>query len=105
VTTTKKESKPVTKDPICGMTVEEATVLTPIAMERRSTFAATTVDKRFRLRPPVSRRRASLEAAVDNNAANEGVISAATGRVAVRVIYTDEEWMIAKTVCRVLGLG
>lgn len=38
------------------------------------------------------------------NAANEGVISAATGRVAVRVIHTDEERMIAKTVCRVLGL-
>ena len=34
----------------------------------------------------------------------EGVISAATGRVAVRVIPTDEEWMIAKTVCSVLGL-
>ena len=39
------------------------------------------------------------------NAANEGVISAAAGRVAVRVIRTDEELMIAKTVCRVLGLG
>jgi acetate kinase len=39
------------------------------------------------------------------NAANEGVISAAVSRVAVRVIHTDEERMIAKTVCRVLGLG
>ena len=39
------------------------------------------------------------------NAASEGVISAAASRVAVRVIHTDEEWMIAKTVCRVLGLG
>ncbi len=39
------------------------------------------------------------------NAANEGVISAAAGRVAVRVIRTDEEHMIAKTVCCVLGLG
>ena len=39
------------------------------------------------------------------NAANEGVISADAGRVAVRVMHTDEEWMIAKTVCRVLGLG
>jgi acetate kinase len=38
------------------------------------------------------------------NAANEGVISAAAGRVMVRVIRTDEELMIAKTVCRVLGL-
>ena len=39
------------------------------------------------------------------NTANEGVISAATSRVAVRVIRTDEERMIAKTVCRLLGLG
>jgi acetate kinase len=38
------------------------------------------------------------------NAAHEGVISAAASRVAVRVIHTDEEWMIASTVCRVLGL-
>jgi acetate kinase len=39
------------------------------------------------------------------NAANEGVISAATSRVPVRVIHTDEEWVIANTVCRVLGLA
>jgi acetate kinase len=39
------------------------------------------------------------------NAANADLISAADGRVAVRVIRTDEEQMIAKTVCRVLGLG
>jgi acetate kinase len=39
------------------------------------------------------------------NAANAGVISAAASRVVVRVIRTDEERMIAKTVCRVLGLG
>jgi acetate kinase len=37
--------------------------------------------------------------------ANEGVISAASSRIAVRVIHTDEEVMIADTVCRVLGLG
>jgi acetate kinase len=39
------------------------------------------------------------------NAVNEAVISVASGRVAVRVIRTDEELMIAKTVCQVLGLG
>ena len=39
------------------------------------------------------------------NLANEGVISSATSRVPVRVIHTDEEWMIASTVCRVLGLA
>ena len=38
------------------------------------------------------------------NAANEGVISAAVSRVTVRVIRTDEERMIAETVCRILDL-
>lgn len=38
------------------------------------------------------------------NEANAGLISIASGRVAVRVIRTDEEWMIAKTLCRVLEL-
>ena len=41
----------------------------------------------------------------ERNAANEGLISADTSRVSVRVIRTDEEWMIASTVCRVLRLG
>ncbi|MDD5564129.1 MAG: acetate/propionate family kinase [Thermoanaerobaculaceae bacterium] len=39
------------------------------------------------------------------NAANEGVISTPVSRVAVRVIRTDEERMIAGAVCRVLDLG
>jgi acetate kinase len=39
------------------------------------------------------------------NAANEGVISAKTSWIPVRVIHTDEECMIARTVCRVLGLA
>jgi len=38
------------------------------------------------------------------NAGNAGVISAAGSRVAVRVIRTDEEWTIAKTVARISGL-
>jgi len=41
----------------------------------------------------------------ERNGTNQGVISAATSRVSIRVIRTDEERMIAKTVCRVLGLG
>jgi len=45
-----------------------------------------------------------IELEEKRNAANEGVISAHASRVAVRVMHTDEEWMIAKTVCRVLGL-
>ena len=40
---------------------------------------------------------------LEKNAANEGIISANASRVAVRVIHTDEEWMIANTVCRILG--
>jgi len=46
-----------------------------------------------------------IELEEKRNTANEGLISAAASRVAVRVIRTDEEYMIAKTVCRVLGLG
>jgi acetate kinase len=39
------------------------------------------------------------------NAANEGVISAASGPVVVRVIHTDEEKMIARSVCLALDFG
>jgi acetate kinase len=45
-----------------------------------------------------------IELEEKQNVANAGVISAAASRVAVRVIHTDEEWMIANTVCRILGL-
>jgi acetate kinase len=38
------------------------------------------------------------------NIANAGLISAESSRVPVRVIHTDEEWMIATVVCRVLGI-
>ncbi|MEO8655410.1 MAG: acetate/propionate family kinase [Ramlibacter sp.] len=46
-----------------------------------------------------------IELQEERNAANESVISAGAGRVAVRVIRTDEELTIARSVCRVLGLG
>lgn len=46
-----------------------------------------------------------IELEEKRNAANEGVISTAASRVAVRVIPTDEELMISKTVYRVLDLG
>jgi acetate kinase len=39
------------------------------------------------------------------NEKNAGVISTDAGRVTVRVIRTDEECMIARSVCRTLGLG
>jgi acetate kinase len=46
-----------------------------------------------------------IELEETSNAANQGIISSKASRVAVRVIRTDEERMIAKTVCRVLGLS
>ena len=45
-----------------------------------------------------------IELEEKQNEANAAVISAPAGRVAVRVIHTDEELMIAKSVCRVLNL-
>jgi acetate kinase len=46
-----------------------------------------------------------IELEEERNATNDGVISKASSRVSVRVIHTDEEQMIARSVCRVLGLG
>ena len=46
-----------------------------------------------------------IELEEKRNAANECVISAAASRVAVRVIRTDEELMIARSVIRLLSLG
>ncbi len=46
-----------------------------------------------------------IELEEKRNAANEGVISVAASRVAVRVIRTDEELTIARSVCRVLGFA
>lgn len=45
-----------------------------------------------------------IEIEEKQNTTNEGVISAMGGRVAVRVIHTNEAQMIAKMVCRVLDL-
>jgi acetate kinase len=45
-----------------------------------------------------------IELEEQRNAGNEGVISAETSGIPVRVIPTDEERMIAKMVCCVLGL-
>jgi acetate kinase len=61
---------------------------------------------------PVVRARISdglgflgIELDQKRNAGNNSVISTETSPGTVRVIHTDEEWMIAKTVCRVLGIG
>jgi acetate kinase len=45
-----------------------------------------------------------IEIEEKRNVTNAGVISADGSRVAVRVMHTDEEVMIAKSVRRVLGL-
>jgi len=45
-----------------------------------------------------------LELEESRNAQNAALISSDTRRVAVRVIRTDEELMIARAVCRILGL-
>lgn len=42
---------------------------------------------------------------MDNNAANEGVISVAASRIAVRLIRTDEELTIARAASRTLRLN
>jgi acetate kinase len=44
-----------------------------------------------------------IELEEERNVANAGVISSETSGVPIRVIHTDEEWMIAKTVLCVLG--
>jgi acetate kinase len=46
-----------------------------------------------------------IELKESRNAETAGVISTDASRVVVRVIRTDEEQMIARSVCRVLGLG
>ena len=46
-----------------------------------------------------------IELSEARNAENAALISADASRAAVRVIRTDEELMIARSVCRVLGLG
>jgi acetate kinase len=46
-----------------------------------------------------------IELEEKRNVANEGVISAAASRVTVRVMRTDEELTIARSVCEVIGLG
>jgi len=46
-----------------------------------------------------------IELEKKQNTANEYVISAAASRVSVRMIRTNLELMIAKTVCRGLSIG
>lgn len=77
----------------------------PKEMGKRSTFAASIVGKSFCPRPPVPGRKRNLEAVVDNNSANGGMISVAASRVAVRDIRTDEELAIARAASRTLRIS
>jgi acetate kinase len=45
-----------------------------------------------------------IELSEARNSVTPGVISSAGSRVTVRVIHTDEELMIARSVCRLPGL-
>lgn len=45
-----------------------------------------------------------IELEEKQNMANSALISTESSRAAVRIIHTDEERMIAKTVCRIIGL-
>jgi ubiquinone/menaquinone biosynthesis C-methylase UbiE len=57
------------------MTADEALLSAPNVMGRPSTFAATTVKRRFCPRPPVLSRRTSLEAAAVDKSNSVGLIS------------------------------
>ena len=46
-----------------------------------------------------------IEIKEKQNAVNEDVISTANGQVVVRVMRTDEELMIARSVCQILGIS
>ena len=62
-----KQSNSVTKDPICGMTVDETTAIHTERDGKTFYFSATTVADKSCPLPPVPSRRASLGAAVDKN--------------------------------------
>ena len=59
-----KDSKSMTKDPVCGMTVDEATAL-HVERDGKMFFAATTVSASFCPPLPVPDRKVSLVAVVD----------------------------------------
>lgn len=70
-------------------------------------FAGGIGENAFPVRERICERLGFLGLEFDpaRNAKNEPVISAETSRVTARVIRTDEELMIARTVCRILKLG
>jgi len=52
----------------------------------------------------LSSNRLQIELEKKQNEANAPIISTNNGKASVRVIRTDEEWMIAKTVSQMLTL-
>jgi acetate kinase len=70
-------------------------------------FAAGIGENSPAIRERICRRLGFLGVALDSkrNTANAAVISRARARVRVRVIHTDEELMIARSVARIVSLG
>jgi acetate kinase len=62
-------------------------------------------DARVRERICAGLQFLGIELDPQQNSANAGVISTKNATAAVRVIHTDEEWIIAKSVCQVLGMS
>ena len=66
-----KESKSVTKDPICGMTVDEATALHAERDGKTFYFCSDHCRQKFLSTPPARSPRKSLAAVVGNIRAHE----------------------------------
>ena len=66
---TMEESKSVTKDPICGMTVDEATALHAERDGKTFYFCSDHCRQKFLSTPAGASRRVSLDAAADTNEA------------------------------------
>ncbi len=89
-----KETKSVIKDPICGMTVNEATALQAERDGKTFYFCSDQCRQKFLPPPPVIRKRASLDPVVNKDAAlNTGVISAQGSRIAALFIHRDIQTM------------
>ena len=72
-----KESKSVTKDPICGMTVDEATALHAERDGKTFYFCSDHCRQKFLSTPAGAKPEDKSGGCCGTNEANEGVISAA----------------------------
>jgi len=69
------DSNPMTKDPICGMTVDAATALHEERDGKTFSFCSEGCRQKFLSAPAVRSRRTSLDASVGKKAENKSVIS------------------------------